>query len=161
MRDLKRYEVGMYGGKFAPFHIGHLYCLATAAEECEQVYLLLFYTKTRQYPPFNIFERMEGVVKAANRFDNVDWSFICTDGCLKADGTEDWDAETPMVWDACGERIDAVYSSEPSDPPYFSRAYPEAEIRLVDPDRKRFPISGTEVRRMRREGDPAWKAWTV
>lgn len=158
---MKEYEVGMFGGKFAPFHIGHLYCLATAAQECEQVYLLLFYNKTQKYPPFDIFERMEGVVRAARRFGNVDWSFIDNGGFLKTGGTEDWDRETPLVRKACGERIDAVYSSEPSYSPYFRRAYPEAAIRLVDPERRKVPISGTDVRRMRREGDPAWKAWTV
>lgn len=158
---MKRYEVGMYGGKFAPFHMGHMYCLATAAKECEQVHLLLFYNHCQKFPPFTLEERMMAVSRAGWRFPNVEHRFICTDGCLKKDRTEDWDRETPLVRDVCGERIDAVYSSEPSYSPYFRHAYPEAEIRLVDPDRKRFPISGTEVRRMRREGDPAWKAWTV
>ena len=33
----------MYGGKFLPFHVGHRYCVETAAKECETVYVILFW----------------------------------------------------------------------------------------------------------------------
>ena len=38
---MKKYKIGMYGGKFMPFHKGHYYCLQTAASECKKVYLIL------------------------------------------------------------------------------------------------------------------------
>ena len=33
----------MYGGKFLPFHKGHKFCVDTAAQECEKVYVILFW----------------------------------------------------------------------------------------------------------------------
>ena len=38
----KKYKVGMFGGKFMPFHKGHFYCINVAALQCEKVYVLLF-----------------------------------------------------------------------------------------------------------------------
>ena len=40
---MKKYKIGMYGGKFMPLHKGHNYCIETACEECEKVYVILFY----------------------------------------------------------------------------------------------------------------------
>ena len=39
---MKKYEIGMYGGKFMPFHKGHNYCIEVAAKECKKVYVILF-----------------------------------------------------------------------------------------------------------------------
>ena len=39
---IKKYKTGMYGGKFLPFHLGHRYCVETAAKECETVYVIMF-----------------------------------------------------------------------------------------------------------------------
>ena len=35
----KKYKVGMYGGKFMPFHKGHMYCVEKAASMCEKLYV--------------------------------------------------------------------------------------------------------------------------
>ena len=40
---MKKYQIGMYGGKFMPFHKGHKYCIDVACSECEKVYVILFY----------------------------------------------------------------------------------------------------------------------
>ena len=40
---MKQYKIGMYGGKFLPFHKGHRFCVETAALECETVYVILFW----------------------------------------------------------------------------------------------------------------------
>ena len=75
------------------------------------------------------------------------------------DGTEDWDAETPLVRGILGNCLDAVYSSEESYGDYFKRAYPEAIHRLVDVGRIHYPISSTMIRNMKAEEDRA--KWTI
>lgn len=40
----KRYAVGMYGGKFVPFHKGHAHCIDVASGECEVLYVPIFYS---------------------------------------------------------------------------------------------------------------------
>lgn len=89
------------------------------------------------------------------RFDNVIPAKVDVSKMLTLDGDEDWDLETPEVLRICGT-IDAVYSSEPSYGAYFSRAYPDAEIRLVDVERKVVPISGTQIREMKEEERDRW-----
>lgn len=38
----KRYKAGMYGGKFFPFHEGHLMCILHAAVMCDRLHVILF-----------------------------------------------------------------------------------------------------------------------
>ena len=159
MNQNKKYRIGMYGGKFIPFHIGHRFCLEIASKLCKKVYCILFYggdqeiqilendtTIDRKYLDF--YWRKTEVRRICEEFDNVEPIFIDVTNCKTPDGKEDWDAETPLVLRNCG-KLDAVFSSEVSYDDYFKRAYPEAEHRIVDLERKKFPISGTKIRNMK------------
>lgn len=64
--------------------------------------------------------------RVADLFPNVVPVLIDVSKCRLPNGEEDWDAETPLVENACGH-LDAVYGSEPSYAAYFARAYPDAE----------------------------------
>ena len=161
---MKKYKTGMYGGKFMPFHRGHLHCLQVAAAECDTVYLILFYGGEQEEEILNIYcrdylkvgDRKAKVIEVASWFDNVVPIFIDVSACRKEDGTEDWDAETPLVLMAAGQ-LDAVYGSEPSYAHYFKRAYPGAVYRCLDPERKEFNISATKIR----ENEELYKEWIV
>lgn len=167
---MKLYETGMYGGKFLPFHKGHRFCIETAALECERVYVILFaggaeeerILKTDSGIWLSVEERMRQLNRLcdlAGRAAHVIPALIDI-SCLRLpDGSEDWDAETPLVRELIGGRLDAVYSSEESYGEYFSRAYPEAVHRLVDVNRVHYPISGTMLRAMKEEKDR--EKWTV
>ena len=151
--EVRKFEVGMYGGKFLPFHKGHAYCIDVCCAECEEPHMILFVNGADEDrigsegccdPGFRA-ERMARYLERNHphaRLHVIDLS-----GARNPDGREDWDAETPLVR-AILPHIDAIYSSEPSYGPYFARAYPEAVHRLVDPDRMFIPISGTQVRKM-------------
>ena len=39
----RKYHIGMHGGKFLPFHLGHRYCVEYAAAECDIVHVILLY----------------------------------------------------------------------------------------------------------------------
>lgn len=146
----KKFKVGMYGGKFMPFHRGHLYCIEKAVEQCDEVYVLLFYggdeelkiLKETEDTSLNFMKRFETIKQVCNeKFgDKVKVKLIDITSCKYEDGREDWDLETPLVLDAMGI-MDAVYSSEYSYGAYFERAYPWAVHVLVDPPREVWPIS--------------------
>ncbi len=155
----KKYKTGMYGGKFLPFHKGHRYCVEVAASECEKVYVILFYggadeerilkeTPDRYLSVEERAAQMYRICEDCRGEAEVIPALIDTSNLKLPDGSDDWEAETPLVRALVGDRLDAVYSSEESYGEYFKRAYPEAEHRLVDVKRIRYPISGTMIREM-------------
>jgi len=159
----KKYKVGMYGGKFMPFHKGHLHCVEYAASQCEQLYVLLFVggdeelaiLKTRHENWLQPNSRLKHIKKACKQFDNVIVKQVDITDCKYPDGTENWDMETERVLSICGP-LDAVYGSEPHYGDYFKRAYPNATFEVIDKDRKAVPISGTMVRSMNEEERKKW-----
>ena len=159
---MKPYKIGMYGGKFLPFHKGHRYCVETAAMECETVYVILFWGGAdeelilKEHPEgyLSVEERtrqMYKICEDAGKYAKIIPALIDIRELRTPEGKEDWEAETPLVRDLLGYQLDAVYSSEESYGDYFSRAYPEAVHRLVDVKRIHYPISGTEIRNMKEE----------
>ena len=159
------YQAGMYGGKFMPYHLGHLFCLETAARMCGHVYQILMSggvdeeailaelspAEREALSPERRFARMK---QAGDRLGNVETIWLDISACRTSDGQEDWDAETPLVLRACGH-FDAVFGSEPSYGDYFRRAYPWAQYVLVDPPRVHYPVSGTMIR-LSRGGMGEW-----
>ena len=163
----KRYAAGMYGGKFFPYHKGHLYCLETASALCEKVWQILMVGSVEEEDFLRRFpEKNGGILTASHRFrcmeaagrrlGNVETILLDISSCRTPDGQEDWDAETPLILARCGH-FDAVFGSEPSYAAYFSRAYPWADYILVDPPREHYPISGSAIR----VGKEAAEKWIV
>ena len=136
------------------------------SEQCEKGYVILFGGGDQEIEILSkshddnlkLVYRWNDVCKAAYKyFDNITPIYIDVSNCKLPDGTEDWDAETPLVLDAIG-KMDAVYSSEPSYDEYFKRAYPWAEHVLVDPPRIIYPISATMIRNMKSEEEKSkWR----
>lgn len=154
---MKKYKVGMYGGKFMPFHKGHMYCIDYAVKQCEKLYVILFYggddeiriLKELPNESWLLYKnRLKRINNACKKYRNVEVCAIDVTKCKKADGTEDWDQETELVLDICG-KMDAVYASEPQYKEYFDRAYPWAKFEIVDVKRNNVPISGTAIRNMK------------
>lgn len=137
-------------------HKGHLYCIDTAAAQCDKVVVIMFIngddelsvTKTNHSEELQIETRIEQCKRVCSLYRNVEFHIIDCKDLKKPDGSEDWDAETPLVRRYV-PKMDYVYSSEPSYDDYFKRAYPEAQHIIVDANRKTYPISGTMIRAMK------------
>ena len=149
----------MYGGKFLPFHLGHQYCIETAAKECETVYVILFWGGVdeemilKEHPENWLskeerIKQMYRICDAVKNLAKVIPAVIDITKLRLPDGSDDWNAETPLVRGLLSPHLDAVYSSEEGYGEYFSQAYPEAVHRLVDVKRIHYPISGTMLREM-------------
>ncbi len=146
---------GFYGGKFLPMHKGHLYCVDTAAKQCDKVVVIMFINsesetairETTDEPELEVSSRIAQLERVCSLYHNVEFHIIDDGELYREDGTTDWDLETPLVRHYL-PKIDYVYSSEPSYGEYFRRAYPEAEHILVDVERKIYPISSTMIRAM-------------
>lgn len=146
---------GFYGGKFLPMHLGHLYCIDTAARQCDHVVVIMFINgederevaKTNHDPELRVEARIRQAERVCALYPNVEFHVIDDKDLMLPDGRSDWDAETPLVRQYV-PKMDYVYSSEPQYGAYFSRAYPEATHVIVDAERKTYPISATMIRAM-------------
>ena len=131
---MHEYKLGMFGGKFMPFHKGHLYCVDEALKWCDRLYLILFVNGKDE----------DGIIQSYAP-------------CRTEDGKEDWEAETPLVLNACTEGMfDVIFGSEESYRSYFEKAYPQATFHIIDPKRNIVPISATKVRNMTEEEAKGW-----
>ena len=147
---------GFFGGKFLPMHKGHLYCIDTAASMCDRVVVVLFTGGDDETRILQQLHEPELVLAARERqarrvcalYPNVEFHVVDTTGLRLPDGSEDWDAETPLVRQYV-PHMDYVFSSEPHYGEYFARAYPEATHVIVDAERKKYPISSTMIRAMK------------
>ena len=110
---MKQYKIGMYGGKFLPFHKGHKFCVDTAAQECEKVYVILFWGGADEekiledYPKdwLSVEERvkqLDKICREATQYADVIPVLIDITGLRLPDGSEDWEAETPLVRNVLG-----------------------------------------------------------
>ena len=149
---------GFYGGKFLPMHKGHLFCIDTAAKQCDHVVVIMFIngddemrvlsTAKSEDKTLSVENRIEQLRRVCDLYDNVEFAVVDVLNLKLPDGSEDWDAETPLVRQYV-PRMDYVYSSEPQYGEYFARAYPEAKHIIVDAKRETYPISSTIIRAMK------------
>jgi len=151
--------VGFYGGKFLPLHMGHVSCIIQASSKCDLLYVGLSHSKSRDmdlcakadFPYVSKEIRVAWLHQIANSLPNVkviDFS----DG----DGEEysSWQEGADMVKAQIPSPINLTFGSELEYAEMFDKIYPGSKYVLLDADRSRYPISGTQIRE---EG--AFKHW--
>jgi len=165
-----KYKSGMFGGKFMPLHLGHLYCIDQGAQLCEKLYVILFYGGADEHyimtqednkidhRLLTVESRISRMKAICSYYPNVEFITIDVSGFKNPDGSDNWDLETAPVLDACG-KFDVVFSgSQDHYKPYFDRAYPWADFMIIDPGRTQYPISGTMLRMMDEMEELKWLA---
>lgn len=159
--------IGFWGGKMLPVHIGHIHSILTAASQCDELHVILFYNEEEEekwitrskFPKELLTPKVREMVLKAELKDypyikvhTID-SMVCK-ATAKRKKESQWKTESREVIAKIGTVPNLVFSSEPSYEKNFKECYPSAEHILIDADRDLFPISGTEMRR-----DGVFKHW--
>ncbi len=144
--------VGFIGGKFLPFHQGHIYVILAASNQVDELYVVLSSSKNRdkelcerdgiKYIPAEV--RLAWIGELIGDLDNIKLIHIEDDHW---DSDYDWEEGADLIKKAIGKPIDFVFSSENSYDEFFKKYYPDSKHVVVDDKRKTVTISATEMRR--------------
>jgi HTH-type transcriptional repressor of NAD biosynthesis genes len=144
--------IGFLGGKFLPFHLGHMYMALEAANKVDKLYVVLSSSKNRdrelcerdgiKYIPAET--RLSWLGEAFANLENIKVMHIEDD---QWDSNYDWEAGAKAIKKAIGKPIDFVFSSEDSYNEHFRKYYPESEHVIIDEKRETVTVSATELRK--------------
>jgi HTH-type transcriptional regulator, transcriptional repressor of NAD biosynthesis genes len=148
---MKDKTIGFIGGKYLPFHQGHVYTILAASNQVDTLYVVLSSSKNRDrelcerdgIKYMSAEKRLSWIGKSLNDLDNIKIIHIEDD---QWDHDYNWEDGARMINEAIGQPIDKVFSSEPEYSKYFSKFYPGSEHVIVDDKRKTITISATELR---------------
>lgn len=149
---MTNYKVGFYGGKFIPFHMGHLYAITQAASMVDELYVVLCYVEERdrelcakgKIPNIPHHIRLQWITTATKDMENV--KVIEVEDYDTDDMDYNWEAGTIAIKAAIGKKIDIVFSSEHAYEDYFTRLYEGAVHHVIDAARLTVPISASKIR---------------
>lgn len=147
---------GFIVGKFAPLTTGHVHFINEARKHCHELLVLLsFDNKWLQQQP----KHFHNVLTLENRLRWLDNTFGChqdiivdyVDESHIQPAPHGWGEFSELVRDKIKHHFDIehchyTFTSEPSYDEGFKTHFPKTEHVLIDPERKRLPITATMVR---------------
>lgn len=137
-----RYQCGMYGGTFSPFHLGHVRCIIEAANQCEDLIIVISQGLERE--EIDVRVRYRWVYQLTKHIGNVRIFVLTDDAKTKQDYTEEyWLNDAKKVKDFAGKKIDVVFCGSDYDVnSFWAKCYPEAKNIFF----QRNEISSTKIR---------------
>lgn len=145
---------GYYGGKFLPFHMGHLSCIIKAASLVDVLFVVVGYDEAYEQKLClnNKFKwvsprlRERWITKATKDIPNVR---VLSHYERRSNNY----MKDPLVKQANGEllqklggRLDYVFSSEAEYELYFNKYFTDSEHIIFDRFSTQFPVYATEIR---------------
>lgn len=144
-------SVGFVGGKFLPFHNGHMYLILEASGLVDKLYVVLSSSKNRdeelcrrdgmKYVPAEV--RLSWLGAAFSNIENIEIIHVEDD---QLEDNYDWAEGSRMITQSIPEQITHIFSSEQSYDRIFKKYYPNAEHVIIDHQRNTVDISATKIR---------------
>jgi len=137
-----KYKCGMYGGSFNPVHLGHVRCMIEAANQCEDLIIVISEGVNRNEIDIRI--RYRWIYQLTKHIGNVRIFILNDTAQTKQEYTEDyWMADALKVKEFAGKKIDVVFcGSDYDENSFWSKCYPESEHIFFQRDQ----ISSTKIR---------------
>ena len=139
-----RYKTGMYGGAFDPLHIGHINCIIEAASVCNDLYVVLSYSRNRDFVPMEI--RYRWLVGSFRHMENVHVILLEDNASTKEeyDNDEYWQNGRDIVTGKIGKPVDIIFcGSDYSGTDRYEKLY-GCDVCYFD--RSVIDISSSEIK---------------
>ncbi|QOV08400.1 nicotinamide-nucleotide adenylyltransferase/ribosylnicotinamide kinase [Bacillus phage Kirov] len=144
--------VGMYGGKFYPIHMGHVYAMTMASTMVDELHVIVSYdsnyeqnvlSKDSKLPHVDFKQRLRWWKEITKDMPHVHVHAVYEENTGKI---ESWKQGAEGIKKAVGEPITHVFSSEHAYTEFFNVLYPDAEHVVVDANREKYTVSATKLR---------------
>lgn len=137
-----KYKCGMYGGSFNPLHLGHVRCIIEAANQCEDLILVISEGVNRNEIDIRI--RYRWIYQVTKHIGNVRIFVLTDDANTKSDYREEyWMIDANKVKEFAGKKIDVVFcGSDYNEESFWGKCYPESKLIFFPRD----DISSTKIR---------------
>ncbi len=138
-------NIGFFGGKFLPFHLGHVYAIMQASNYVDKLYVVLAsddetdkqLCKKSGIKFISPMERLSWMGETLKDLENIHILHVEDYG---------WEDCSGKITEAIPGKITHVFSSEESYGEYFHKYYPYAKHVVIDNSRNTVSISATEIR---------------
>jgi len=144
--------VGMYGGKFYPIHMGHVFAMTMASTVVDELHVIVSYdenyeknvlSKDSFLPHVDHKQRVRWWTEITKDMPHVHVHAVYEENTGKI---ESWKQGAEGIKKAVGEPITHVFSSEHAYTEFFNVLYPDAEHVVIDANRRKYPVSATKLR---------------
>ncbi len=138
-----QYKVGLYGGCFNPLHLGHVDCILQAANQCEELYIILVVSTKVKEIDYRV--RYRWLYQLTEHIGNVKIMLLEDHCCAKSEYTpEAAMKDCEYVKAAIGKPIDAVFcGSDYGKDSFWGVCYPESKFVSIP----RNEMNSTDIRK--------------
>lgn len=145
-------KVGMYGGKFIPIHLGHVYAMIRASTMVDELHIIVSYDteyekevyfKNAAIPHIPYVIRLRWWTQITKDLAHVHVHAVEE---IQTGHFSDWLKGSLEIKRVIGKPINVVFSSEHSYTEYFDKLYLKAKHVVIDADRETYNISATKLR---------------
>lgn len=143
--------IGVFFGKYAPLHNGHINAIIKASYECSHLYVVMCWDQKFQS---TLSPRMKRICSLNNRLKYLHSTFGSIKNITIKYVDESSIPSYPDGYTEFGEllrkavpcAVDMFFTSEPQYNAFLNQEFPDAKHVIIDAPRLRYPVSATDIR---------------